>query len=302
MIRFLLKVAVQRLLGAVPGGPAAYDWAQRGLTRSVAPTDDALREQRGRAEAVLALLHDALPGVEIAELGPHLDIGAGWIPMIPLALRQHGIQRHWLVDIRRLLRPEPAIAAGRWLDDRRGPLPALSPPREATPAALEQWFDRLAIRDLSPAFPPYDIATGSVGLVTCWQVLQYPPREAVRAIHEEAARVLRPGGLYVAAIRLEDQYAAGDPALPRFHFLRYGGAAWKRWFDNRFAPMNRLRPSDHAGLLDGLPFERLVWRVDGGGPAELAELARCRPHPEFAAYAPEDLAAIGLAFVLRRSA
>lgn len=300
MIRFAAKIALQHVLGTVPGGRAVYAWGQRRLIGSVAPTDEMLRDQEDRARLVLELLREASPGLAMADHGPHLDIGAGWIPMIPLALRQRGLHGQWLVDIQRALRPGPVFAAARWLDTRRGCLPPLSPPGRESPQALSAWLDDLGIRYAAPAHAPYDLADGSLGLVTCWQVLQYPDADALRAIHLEAARLLRPGGLYVAALRLDDQYATGDPSLPRFHFLRYGRTTWARWFDNRFTPLNRLRPSDHAGLLDGLPFERMAWRITGGGPAEIAELERQPPHADFAGYAPADLAATGLLFVLRR--
>jgi len=301
MIRFVAKIAAQRVLGAMPGGRALYDWAQRRVTRSVAPTDETLRDREKQARLVLALLQEARPDLTPSDHGPHLDIGAGWLPMMPLVLHQHGLRGQWLADIQRALLPAAAFAVGRWLDLRRGELPPLSPPDRGADEALSVWFDRLGMRYMAPAFPPYDLAAGSLGLITCWQVLQYPDAEAVRAIHIEAARLLRPGGLFIGALRLDDQYALADPSLPRFHFLRYGRTTWARWFDNPFTPMNRLRPSEHARLLDGLPFERLVWRVQGGGEAELTELARQPPHRDFAGYAPADLAATGLLFVLRRT-
>lgn len=301
MIRFAAKVAAQRALGALPGGHSLYDWAQRRVTRSVAPTEETLRDREKQALHVLALLQEARPDLTPSAHGPHLDIGTGWIPMMPLVLHQHGLRDQWLADIRRALRPAAAFAAARWLDARRGALPPLSPPEPAADEALSAWLAQLHMRYVAPAYPPYDIADGSLGLITCWQVLQYPDAEAVRAIHVEAARLLRRGGLYIAALRLDDQYATGDPYLPRFHFLRYSRAVWARWFDNSFTPLNRLRPSEHGRLLDGLPFERLVWRVEGGGQAELAELARQPPHRDFTSYAPADLAATDLLFMLRRA-
>ncbi|MGE4218228.1 MAG: class I SAM-dependent methyltransferase [Alphaproteobacteria bacterium] len=301
MIRFLSKVAAQRLLGVLPGGETAYIWAQYNLTRSFALTGQRLANHEIRSRWILDILRNAAPDTEIAAFSPHLDIGAGWLPMIPLVLRQRGLRGQWLVDLRKQIRPKPAIAAARCLDARRGSLPPLDPPDQATWPAFAQWFDALDIHDIAPAVPPYDLPGGGFGLVTCWGVLQYPSTEAVQQIHAEAVRLLRPGGLYIANLRLDDQYAIADPALPRFHFLRFSHRNWNRWFDNAFTPMNRLRPSDHARLLEGLPFERLLWQVEGGGPAEQAELARCPPHRDFAAYAPEDLSATRLTFVLRRT-
>lgn len=300
MIRFLCKVAAQRLLGAAPGGSAVYAWAQRNVTRSFALTEETLADQETRPHLIASMLREACPEVDIPALAPHLDIGTGWLPMIPLGLRQQGLRGQWLVDVRSQLRPDPAIAAVRRLNARRGTLPALATPADSSWPAFRQWLRDLDIHDIAPATPPYELPTGGFGLVTCWQVLQYPPVAAVRAMHREAARLLRPGGLYAAEIWLDDQYASSDPALSRFNFLRYSHRNWARWFDNPMTPLNRLRLSDHATLIEDLPFDRLVWRAEGGGAAELAELDRCPIHRDFAAYSPEDLATTRLTFVLRR--
>lgn len=297
MIRFLVKVAAQRAVGALPHGPRLYDWMQRRVTRSIVATPENVRHKRAVALAMAALI-ETRGGIPIAEAGPHLDIGAGWLPVIPLVFRQLGLGEQVLVDIIRGLRPDAVFAAARLLDAERGGLPALNPPEAGSD--LEGWLSGLGIAYRVPARPPYPLDDGTFRLISCTQVFQHPPAPAIRAIHAEAARLLAPGGLYVATIRLDDQYARSDPSLPRFHFLRYGRAAWERWFANPMASFNRLRASDHARLFEGLPFDRLVWEEEGGGPAELAELARSRPHPEFAGYRPEDMARTGLTFLMRR--
>ncbi|WP_448188446.1 class I SAM-dependent methyltransferase [Azospirillum sp. sgz301742] len=297
MIRFLAKVAVQHAIGALPRGPQLYDWVQRRVTRSIIAAPENVSHKRAVAISMKALV-EAHGGVPIAEAGPHLDIGAGWLPVIPLVFRQFGLGEQVLVDIIRGLRPDTVFAAARLLDAGRGGLPALNPPE--TCGDLDGWLSGLGIAYRAPAWPPYPLEDGRFRLITCTQVFQSPPAPVVRAIHAEAARLLAPGGLYAATIRLDDQYARSDPSLPRFHFLRYGRATWERWFDNPMASFNRLRASDHAQLFEGLPLDRLVWDEEGGGPAELAELACSRPHPEFAGYRPEDMARTGLTFLMRR--
>ena len=296
MIRFLAKVAVQRLLGAVPFGPAFY---QRQQTRRIlSPADVLINIDSKHEEALLhlRLMRDAA-GMAPSDVKAHLEVGSGWLPVIPLTFRRHGMGRQVLTDVTALLcRDKVPDVARRLIEiDKAAPHPHIGGGGTVD--------DLLAAEEMvyhAPAYAPFPVPPGSVDLVTCTQVLIYPPPSVVRAMHEEAARCLRPGGLYLATIQLDDLYAIADPHLSRFNFLRYSSAAWNRWFDNRFTPLNRLRPSQHAQLLEGLPFERLAWQVDGGGPAEREELARIRPHGEFAHLPPEDLAATNLTFLLRR--
>ncbi|MFV3130371.1 class I SAM-dependent methyltransferase [Niveispirillum sp. KHB5.9] len=295
MIRFLAKVAVQHLLGAIPFGPGLY---QRLQTRAVLRTSDILPNVDSKHAVALnhlSLLRN-VGGVAASDVKAHLEIGAGWMPVLPLTFRRHGMGHQVLTDITRLLCHDrvPEIARRLAAIDTQ----ALNPD-----VGMRGGADPLADEDMvyhAPVQVPYAVPSGAFDLVTCIQVLIYPPPPAVRAIHEEAARCLRPGGLYLATIRLDDLYALADPKLSRFNFLRYSSATWNRWFDNRFTPLNRLRPGDHARLLDGLPFERLAWRISGGGPRELEQLARIRLHAEFAHLPPSELAATNLTFLLRR--
>ncbi|MBI4867588.1 MAG: class I SAM-dependent methyltransferase [Candidatus Wallbacteria bacterium] len=294
MIRFLAKVAVQRALGTIPFGPELYRrrQARSVLASPVIATN--IGDKHRTALQHLELLRETA-GLEPRAVEAHLELGSGWLPVIPLTFSRHGMRRQVLTDVSRLLCREavPDLVRRLAVIDTGGV--------ELTP--LGRGVDPLAAAGISyhaPVSPPLPLPTGGFDLATCTQVLLYPPPAVVRALHEEAARCLRPGGLYLATIRLDDLYALSDPALPRFHFLRYSRATWSRWFDNAFTPLNRLRPCEHARLLEGLPFERLTWRVEGGGSAELEQLALSRPHAEFAHLPASELAATNLTFLLRR--
>jgi SAM-dependent methyltransferase len=286
MIRFVAKVATQRVLGAVPGGRRVYGAMQRHLTRSVVPTRETLADKVAVAERLTGVVTDA--GAALTTLGPYLDIGCGWLPVVPLHLRRQGLGPQTWVDIAPVLDRAGLLAVERYLG------------LTSAGASIDDSLSRHDVTYLAPAVPPYTLASGGFGLITCLQVMQYPTPAQLRAIHAEAARLLRPGGLYVASLRLDDQYAHGDPALSRFNFLRYDDAVWRRWFLNPFTPLNRLRARDHEALLADLPFERVQWTIRGGAAAELAELDRIRPADCFAGYSRNELAQTELRFVLRR--
>ncbi len=294
MIRFLAKIAVQRLIKAVPGGPALYEWNRR---RSVlAGIEEIVAQKRAVAERYVEILR-AAGGVDVAGLGPHLDFGGGWLPVIPLTFRRYGTARQSIVDIARLMRPEAAAAAAVVLDRLDPTLPPLAP---WAGEPEKECLSRLGIDYDAPLRPPLPFADGSFGLVSGTQTLQYPPPDDIRIIHREAARLLRPGGFYLFSIELTDLYHHFDPALPRFNFLRYSAAAWRRWFDNPYTPLNRLRAVEHLALLAEAPFDILFQETAGGGPEDLAELRRAPPHPEFARLPDVELARTELTVLARR--
>lgn len=285
MRRYWLKLLTLWLLGILPGGEAVYRRLQNGVLRSTALDDDTLSIKTAVAKDYLHLISAQGP---VTSYSPHLDIGAGWHPIIPLLLRAEGIPEHILADIAPLLRVSgiPAVAA------RLGQSVAA----ESTKDILKE----LGFRYFAPACPPYPLADGSVGLVTCTTALSYPPPSVVRAIHSEAARVLRPGGLYLATVGLIDYFAL-SLGLPRFLFLRYSEGLWRRLAARMITPLNRLRAADHRALFDGLPFTCLEWRLEGPGAADLAELVRSRPHAEWRQrFSDHELAHAKLVWLMRR--
>lgn len=286
MIRFLAKVMIQRLLGALPGGHAVYGLLQRHGTRSIAPNPEAIANKEMLGRQLIGWLAEA--GADPATLGPHLDIGAGWLPVVPLVLHRHGITPQTWVDVAPVMRWPAVAAVARQLGF------------DAGDPDLDGWLARHHCRYLAPALPPYPLPEGGFGLVTCLQVMQHPAPDEVAALYRDIARLLRPGGFCVVTITLDDQYALMDPSLSRFNFLRYDEATWRRWFANPFTPFNRLGAADHRAALSELPFDIVAWKTAGGGPDELAQLDRIVPAACFAHRPRADLALTGLRFVLRR--
>jgi SAM-dependent methyltransferase len=300
VLKLLAKVALQRAVPVMPGGMHAYLWAQEHVTRSIVPTEGVVRQKID----VGLLYHRALAevtGRTTLPDGPHVDIGAGWHFTIPLLFWQLGCERQALVDVQAYARRDIVFEVARLLGSMDMPLPRRALPKPDGPDALEGWLARLGIAYLAPVRAALPIADGAAGLVTSTEVLLHPTRAGVRSLFEEAARVLRPGGLFLGTIHLYDLYSNFDPRLSRFNFLRYDEATWERWFNGPLMRYNRLRASDYERLFDGLPFRAEVWDVRRPTPDDFAELARITPGPQFACYAAEDLASTDLFFVMRRT-
>ncbi|PWC84607.1 hypothetical protein TSH100_17315 [Azospirillum sp. TSH100] len=294
MMRFLAKVAIQRLIGAIPGGAARYDRTRR--HRILSNLREITAQKHAVAERYLEILQ-AAGGTEANALTDHLEIGGGWLPVIPLVLHRHGLARQTITDVARLMRPEDAAAAAAMIDRL---VPAAVPLSPETGESPDDWLRRLGIAYRAPLSVPLPFPDAGFDLVTATQVLQYPSPDRLRAIHRDAARLLRPGGLYLLSIELTDLYHHFDPTLPRFHFLRYSDAAWRRWFDNPYTPLNRLRAVQHRALLEEAPFDILFWETTGGGPDDIADLRRAPPHADFSSLPEHELACDGLIALARR--
>jgi SAM-dependent methyltransferase len=299
MIRFLAKVAGQKMIGSLPGGAHLYGGLQEHLTRSTAPS---MARVRQKVEVALTYVRHAevRAGDGFLARGAHVDVGAGWHLTIPLLFWQLGCERQYLVDVRDHVRAPILRQVVHLLnecdvpDRRRRPLP------EPVGFSLYEYLTQLGITYLAPVPGCYPLADGSVTLLTSTQTLLHPPGGAVRRIFEEAARVLAPGGRFAATVHLYDLYADFDPRLNRFNFLRYATPTWERAFNGPLVAYNRLRAPDYATLFEGLPFAPEVWDVRRPTPGDLAELERIPVSPEFARYNVEDLASTHLFFIMRR--
>jgi len=294
MIRFLAKVGVQQVLGAIPLGTDIYGLLQRHLTKSTEPDRESVLGKAAEADNYIERI--AALGIPAGLCRLHVDIGAGWLPTIPLVLHARGVERQILFDLYPLMRMDAAMGAAAILEEAIG----ARFPAPQSDASLDGWLGRMGIRYTAPAMPPYDLPSGSADLVTCSAVLMHPDSSGCKAIYAEAARLLRPGGVFIATIRHDDQYADSDPTLSRYNFLRYGQKTWSRWFHNRFTPFNRLRPADHRELLADLPLDVVTWSIEGGDAADLLEFGRIKVHPDFAKYPVSELTARQLTMVLQR--
>ena len=237
----------------------------------------------------------------LIELDPILDFGGGWHLTIPLLYARLGARTQIITDVRRLASKEVVFAVVRKLNRLDlDPHPSHLLPEPGSHQNLDNYLKPLDIRYQAPASLPLPLESESIGSILCTVVLSHPPRRHVRSIFEEMARVLKPGGVVVVTIHLYDMYSDFDRSLSRFNFLRYSADVWDRWFNNSHMSYNRLRASDYASLLDGLPFKKIIWEVTPPSEDDIAELNRIKVHPEFSSYDLTDLASTDLFFVLQK--
>jgi SAM-dependent methyltransferase len=302
-----LKSLQFKLLSALPGGEALYNFIQDHVTRSTHATP--LRVAN-KIEVGLAFWQWLLANRRAEQLvsGRLLDYGAGWHPTIPILWHAFGNERQTLVDIKphltaravrdtlrifRDLASQPDWPGRPWL--RR--LPEVPSDENSSREAL---LAPLGIEYRAPYGRLLSERAGAYDLVLCTQVLQHVPPPALPALLQEVHTCLRPGGLFHATIHFVGHF--GDPFARGGHYehLVPSPEHWERRFNSRLMSFNRLKGPDYRAALERAGFELLEFKITAPTAADLAELRRTPVHPSFQRYSEEDLAALGVFWVARK--
>src|SRR5436190_16294640 len=96
------KVAVFKLLSAIPGGRGMYRLLQQRVTKSLIPTRARVGQKLDAGISYVETL-ERLGEADTVLQGVHLDFGTGWHPTIPLLFYALGMNRQYLFDVAPLL-------------------------------------------------------------------------------------------------------------------------------------------------------------------------------------------------------
>lgn len=290
-----VKGLVQRALGAVPGGVQVNDWLQRSL--------GGLRDFPGTVRT--KVVSDWLVLVEgLKEMGAEpeglrlLEVGSGWMPVLPVCFSLAGASSCTTVDVTRHMNagltfrmlaaleeylPAIAEASRRSLGQVTSDYKALRSAR-----TLEELLERARIDYISPADArSTGLSDNVLDVVFSNNVFEHVPRDVLAGILSESRRILKPGGISMHCTNCADHYAYFDRSITFLNYLSYSEQEWEFW-NNKLLYQNRLRPEDFARLATeaGLevPLEKMRTR-----PELLRVLPGMRIAPEFQHYSAEQL-------------
>lgn len=302
MLKFYTKVIGQQLLSKLPRGRSIYRWFQNNINKSIQPTESMVQSSVNAAQRYLQVLEDLGDG-DLLKRGAHLDIGAGYHFTIPLMFYELGCNNQLLVDIQHLARSDSVFPVIDLLSRCNLGKRQVRTLPDIDDHDLDSYLAQLGIEYKAPVNingRESPVLDNSISVVTMTSVLQYVPRSVVRQIFETVARVLMPGGYFLAIILMNDQYSHFDQSLSRFNFLRYSEKVWERWYCSEIFALNRMRASDFAALFEELPFKAAVWDVVRPTNADYQELNRIKLSSDFARYNREDLASTLLLSAMKR--
>src|ERR1700730_7575181 len=279
MLRYLGAAATLRVL-SLPPGPLAYRFLAiqvggRRRARGEVPTS-----YLGRANLLLRLIDEN--GLS-ASGGRVFELGTGWInwygTVAALAIGGHA-DLFDVIDNRQLDAAKHYFASLDQLD-----FPATS---EASVAAVVG--AACTARSFTELYSSTDIAytvdaAGSLArfpadaydLVVSFHVLEHVQRESAADTISQLGRLLKPGGLSIHQIGIDDHLAHYDRRAHPKQYLSISPAMWSRRFENQLQYFNRLQLSEWQQLFKGCGFtavEVVAERCDMGN-LNVASEYRC---------------------------
>jgi len=288
-----LKAHALAVASRVPGGQQAYLWFQDRQASRMHDADEML----GRALDLLATFHDGGGDPAGREC---LEIGTGWCPWVPLLLVLKGARRVLTMDVNPYLSHATAVGTTRALLERTtrvsagiGVPAAQIEARLATAAAaptLDAWLAALGVTYQLGDVTQAGLPASSFDLVVSSNVLEHVPPDALRAIHAESVRLLRPGGCVVHRFNPQDHYSTFDRTITGANFLQYSADEWHWLGGSGISYHNRLRCPQHQALVEQAGLRVRLSRTRPDPKAQRAiESGALKVHQDFAGMAVADL-------------
>jgi SAM-dependent methyltransferase len=292
-----LKVLTQFILAKLPFGETLNHSLQRVKAGFRGGNERKVRDRIKYVGEGLQRLTALMP----LEGATVVEIGTGWDALPTLMLYAAGADRIYTYDHVPHLRAGLVASVVRILASQTEIVANFV---GSAPAAIETRLSRLITNEttsLSHLLQQANIiyqapgdatATGlpdnSADLYYSYAVLSHVPDQVIGAVANEARRVLKPDGLYFAAIGLQDQYSY-DPAVSEVNFLRYPEWLWALFVKNKISYTNRLREPDFLEILERQG-ARLLKVVSVLKPENLQRVMSMKIDKRFARYTAGELA------------
>ncbi len=256
--KWILKAIVQKTISFLPYSQRINYFFQKYVTKGVVLSDTYFEDRLGHARTHIRAYQTHAAG---APLRNTLELGAGWYPVVPLALYLYGAEKirtadvtllsnaqHFRTTIRKFLEYADAGKLDAYFPYRPDRLLRL---RELLEQSTSTDFAGLTaavhIEYLVQDARQLDLVDHSIDLAHSNNTFEHIYPGILLGILREFKRVVRPGGIQSHFIDLSDHFAHFDPSITIYHFLQFSPFAW-RYIDNSVQPLNRLRIPDYRRL------------------------------------------------------
>jgi len=289
-----------------PGGRTVYRILQ---CRSPFHTSTArFQEKRDQILHVLDVAERAGVRIDGATI---VEIGTGWVPLLPFIAWLLGAKKVYAVDLHRHLLKPAARRVLHWLVNDEYSVNELRSRSHSTlfdqrvellrrsqdPMAL---FDTAKIVYQAPADARHlNLPADSVDLVCSNVTFEHIPADVLQEIFFETARVLKPDGRAVHRIDPTDHCSHFDQSISRVNFLRYTDRQWTSMAGHGIAYHNRLRVPEYKLLVQATPVEIELFdsKIDPRALDDLTQFSVAESR--WIQYSFEDLARQSLTIVAR---
>lgn len=205
-------------------------------------------------------------GLEHLDGANVVEIGTGWVPVVPIALHLLGVRSIKTFDLNPHLQPELTMHALKLFPEcleelakRSGASIYELERRMHLLSAARTFQDLTQLIDLSYHAPEDFSGAGleadSVDIIYSNLVLEHVTPEALIRILRESHRVSRPGARCWHNVDFTDHYSHTHRGLSHINFLRYSESFWNRIGQNDILYQNRMRRSDYVRLFKRAGYE-----------------------------------------------
>jgi SAM-dependent methyltransferase len=167
----------------------------------------------------------------------------------------------------------------------------------STAGSFEDVYQALGARYvLDPGGVLAPLPSETYDAVFSMDVLEHVGADALADAIAGQFRILRPGGVAIHEIGVDDHLRHYDPRASKKQYLAYGDAEWRRRFENKVQYFNRVSFDRFRELFLAAGFEEVTARCDRG-PEQLSGL---RIDPSFHGQSQESLEAVRVFLVYRK--
>lgn len=257
MHRWILKAIAQKGISFLPFSYNLNFFFQKYITRGIELSDEYFEAR---------LLHCARHYQYFRKYNSvkdfsHLELGAGWYPIVPTGMFLYGADNITTVDIHRFSNEKYTQEVLRkFLEYHKKEklekfLPAHSKERlkivlqEAEHPSADYYalMEKHNITYMVMDVRKLPLPDKSFDLVTSNNTFEHIAPPVLEDILQKLTGLCKEGGVMSHAIDMSDHFAHFDKSISVYNFLKFSDAQWK-WIDNKIQPQNRLRIYDYRKI------------------------------------------------------
>lgn len=261
-----IRALLLRAFAALPGGYFIYQLLQRYLGTHCNPKFYSMKLEQTATIAATVLSH----GGEIQNAAI-VEVGTGWVPVVPLLLSLLGAREVHTFDLHRHILPTLVTRALQWMRRNRHEVAKVFSPRcteeavgQFAQARLEKCQSASEILMASRIYyhAPWDatatqLPAHSVNIHYSVSVLEHVPQTTIHGLLREARRLLTDGGLSIHLIDPSDHFSHHDRSISSINMLQFDEGMWQRISGHYLAFHNRLRVPDYELIFRNCGFDIL---------------------------------------------
>jgi len=193
-----------------------------------------------------------------------LEIGTGRVPIVPLAYWLMGAKKIITIDINPYLKTQLIKKSLNYISENKNEIISLFGSlinidrfnkllsfNNNSYITLIDFLDLCHIDYIAPGDATnIHLDDQSIDYHTSYTVLEHIPAKVLKDILTEGNRLIKDDGLFIHHIDYSDHFSHSDTNITSINFLQYSDEDWKKYTNNRYMYMNRLRHDDFIHLFE----------------------------------------------------